>query len=208
MGSSQLAGARCDSDSEAGRHAALEPGRRTDAMTVYTLGQRIAHWVSTIVLALLFGLGLSITRLLDGDIQLVAYAWHEWLGLSLLLITMIRVTLWTHGTPPAPDLPGFEALARRFVHGAMYALLVAVPLSGWCMTQAFGFPIVYLGILPLPAVIGEDRELAVWLRTIHTALATGLAALIGLHLGALARHHFVKQDGILTRMWPGNGSDA
>lgn len=177
-------------------------------MTAYALPQRIAHWVSAVFLVFMFGLGLSITRFLDGDIQLAAYAWHEWLGLTLLLVTFVRLVLRTYPPPPPPVLPKHEAIARRAVYVAMYALLVAIPLSGWCMTQAFGFPIVYLGVLPLPTVIGEDRDLAVLLQRVHATLATGLAALIGLHVAALAKHHCIDRDGVLTRMWPSRRRDA
>lgn len=175
-------------------------------MTAYDRPRRIVHWISSIFLVLLFGLGLSITRLLDGDIKLAAYAWHEWLGLTLLVTTFVRLVLWTRPAPPPPVLPWHEALARRTVHTLMYAMLIAVPVSGWCMTQAFGFPIVYLGILPLPAVIAEDRDLAVRLQSAHVVLAMGLALLVGLHVAALVKHQFIDGDGVLARMWPSRTS--
>jgi cytochrome b561 len=80
--------------------------------------------------------------------------------------------------------------------------MLAIPLSGWLMSSAKGFQTVYLGVLPLPDLIGKDKELGDLLKTVHAALNTGLLALLGAHVAAALQHHFIDRDDILIRMLP------
>lgn len=72
------------------------------------------------------------------------------------------------------------------------------------MSSAKGFPVVYLGIMPLPDLVGKDKEFGNFLKDVHEALSTGLALLVILHLGAAVKHHLIDKDGTLHRMWPGH----
>jgi cytochrome b561 len=168
----------------------------------YARPQRLAHWASVTLVAGLVAVGLVMTSMPDGDAKLRVYTWHEWMGLTLAAVTAVR--LWLRARVPAPPiaLPWHEAVLRRLVHGLVYVLLVATPTAGWLMTQAFGFSIVYLGVLPIPSIIDVNRERALQLQWAHWALATALVALIAAHLGAIVKHHLVDRDGIMKRMWP------
>ena len=61
---------------------------------------------------------------------------------------------------------------------------------------------VYLGILPLPTIIGPDQALKGTLQLVHVWLNYALLALVVMHVLAALKHHFVDRDGLLGRMLP------
>ena len=68
--------------------------------------------------------------------------------------------------------------------------------------QAAGVPVVYLGLLPLPVLIGPDPELKPILKTVHYILTMTMAAGVAAHAAAALKHHFIDRDDILRRMLP------
>jgi cytochrome b561 len=77
-----------------------------------------------------------------------------------------------------------------------------VPISGWLMSSAKGFKTVLFGVLPLPDLIGKDKELGKILEVVHQSLNYILLALVVLHIAALIKHRFIDRDDVLTRMLP------
>jgi cytochrome b561 len=169
---------------------------------IYSRPARIFHWVTAALLLLLFGLGLSMTRWIEGDWKLRVYSWHEWTGLTVFAISAVR--LWWRIRHPAPplDLPRLERLAAGFVHAAIYVILLSQPIVGWLTTSAFGFEIVYLNLVPLPMLVEENRELATRVQSLHFTLAMILAGLIAAHVAGVAYHHLIRRDSRLRRMVP------
>jgi cytochrome b561 len=80
--------------------------------------------------------------------------------------------------------------------------MLAVPLSGWLMSSAKGFPTVLYGVLPLPDLVGKDAQLSELLATVHKLLNLTMAGLVLAHVGAALKHHFVDRDDVLRRMLP------
>lgn len=64
---------------------------------------------------------------------------------------------------------------------------------------------VYLGLWPLPNLIGADEALVGELRTVHAVLNDMLLVAVGAHVGAALKHHFVDRDSVLARILPGIG---
>jgi cytochrome b561 len=84
----------------------------------------------------------------------------------------------------------------------LYALLVAIPVSGWLYSSSTGVQVVYLGQVPLPDLVPKDRGLAAALKVVHVALNASLVALVVVHAAAAVRHHFADRDTVLARMLP------
>ena len=82
------------------------------------------------------------------------------------------------------------------------ALVLAAPITGWLFSSAAGFPVVYLGVLPLPDLVSKDRELADVLRAAHKWINYSMAAVIVLHVAAAIKHHVHDRDDVLARMLP------
>jgi len=68
-------------------------------------------------------------------------------------------------------------------------------------SSAAGTPVHFFG-LTLPALVGEDEDLADTLQSLHVDAAWALLALVTLHLAAALWHHFVLRDHTLRMMLP------
>lgn len=84
----------------------------------------------------------------------------------------------------------------------LYALMIAMPLTGWLLLSASGKPIPFFG-LQLPALIAENKDLAKQLKEVHEVIGTTGYYLIGLHVVASLYHHYMICDNTLLRMLPG-----
>lgn len=169
----------------------------------YTPLARVLHWTSAVLVLGLLAVGLWMTGLPISRLKLEVFAWHKWIGLTVLVLTVLRL-LWRRRAPP-PSLP--EALAaweRRLApagHWALLLLLLALPVSGWLMSSAGGVMVIWFGVLPMPDLVPRDRQLFAALRTTHHLLAFTLMGVIALHVAAVVRHDVFRRDGIVRRMW-------
>lgn len=161
------------------------------------------HWLVAVLICCSFPLGLYMTSLALSPLKLQLYSYHKWLGMLILALVVLRV-LWRlgKGAPPALPAPAWQQRAAVVTHTLLYALMVAIPLTGWMMSSAKGFPVVWLGVLPLPDLVGKDEALGDLLLATHKALNFLLLGLVGLHVAAALKHHFVDRDATLVRMLP------
>jgi cytochrome b561 len=177
-------------------------------VNTYTRPARWFHWLTAGLLVLSFTIGLSMTRVIGDDMKLQVYAWHEWVGVTIFAVTLARL-FWRLRRPAPPlDLPWIERATATLVYVAMYCVLLVQPIVGLMMSAAFGFQVVYLGVLPLPKLVAEDRDLAARLQDLHFTLALALVALFVAHIGGVLYHHLVLRDGVLRRMLPGAHADS
>ena len=119
-----------------------------------------------------------------------------------MLLVAIRLG-WrlTHTPPPLPDsVAAWQRRASAIVHGLLYLLMIAIPLSGWLMSSAKGFPVVWFGVLPLPDLVSKDKALGDLLTGVHQALNFTLLVLVILHVAAALQHHFIERQPFLQRM--------
>ncbi|MBK9685080.1 MAG: cytochrome b [Betaproteobacteria bacterium] len=161
------------------------------------------HWLLALMILASLGVGLYMTGLPFSPQRLQLYNWHKWAGVTILVLSALRL-LWrlTHRPPASLPMPAWQQRASHMAHAALYALFFAVPLAGWAYSSAAGFPVVLFGVLPLPDFVAPDRALSEVLKPVHRWLAYALAAVIVLHVAAALKHHFVDRDGLLLRMMP------
>jgi len=162
------------------------------------------HWLLALAIICSFCVGLYMADLPFSLTRVKLYNWHKWAGVSILLLSALRL-LWRLANKPPADLPmpAWQARAAHLTHGLLYILFFAVPLAGWGYSSAKGFPIVWFGMIPLPDFVPKDEALAETLKAAHKYLAFGLAALVLAHVGAAIKHQFIDRDGLLQRMLPG-----
>lgn len=174
-------------------------------MQRYSLPAILLHWLIALLIIAAFALGLVMTNIPGLTPTKLRYvSWHKWLGVTVLGLAMLRL-LWRLATRPPPlpaTTPRWQQQAAGLMHGLLYLLLLAVPVSGYAFSMAAGVKVVYLGMLPLPDLIGPSPALKPLLRELHYWLDMSLAALVALHLGAALKHHFIDRDGLLARMSP------
>jgi cytochrome b561 len=170
--------------------------------------QRAIHWLmSACIFAMLFiGVGM-VSTVTTKYLGLVSI--HKPLGITILVLALIRLALRLYyGAPALPaDLPEPMKLAAKFSHYAFYALMIAMPLLGWAMLSAAGYPVVLYGGLHLPPIVSVNPELHTMLWDAHFYLAFAFFALILMHLGAALFHKWVRRDGVFEAMAPGGSPD-
>ena len=159
------------------------------------------HWmIAALVLTALF-MGWTMTEMAVSPQRLKVYNWHKWVGVTVLLLAVARlVWRFTHRPPAMVAMPAWQRLAAQAGHGLLYLLLLVMPLSGWVYSNYSGYPVVYLGKVPLPNLVERNRELAATWLDVHVTLSITLAVLVGLHLLAVLHHQFILRDGTLRRM--------
>ena len=174
----------------------------------YTSVSIVLHWLLGLAIFGIFAVGVFMADLPVSPLRLKLYNWHKWAGITILTLSVLRL-LWraTHKPPVLPAsiegaMPAWQVRAYHATHTVMYALFFAVPLMGWAYSSAAGFPIVVFGVLPLPDFVPASKELAEMLKPLHGLLAWALAGLVGLHVAAALKHHFIDKDGLLARMLP------
>jgi cytochrome b561 len=168
----------------------------------YTTPAIMLHWLVALLIFAGFPLGVYMHELPLSPDKLKLYSYHKWIGITVLLLVAIRLS-WrlTHTPPRLPEnIAGWQRHASAVVHGALYLLMIAIPLSGWLMSSAKGFQTVWFGVLPLPDLIGKDKALGELLAEVHKILNFTLLALVVMHVGAALQHHFIERQPFLQRM--------
>lgn len=85
---------------------------------------------------------------------------------------------------------------------ALYALLLAIPLSGWVVNSSAGFPLQWFGLFNLPAIAGKDPGLHALAEQVHEWLFWTLVLVALAHAAAAIHHHLFLRDDTLARMLP------
>ena len=175
----------------------------------YTRTAMLLHWALGLALVGLFCMGLYMTGLPFSPQRLKLYNWHKWAGVTLLMLSALRL-LWraVHRPPALPPaveqaMPRWQKAAHHGTHFLLYVLFFAVPLIGWAYSSAAGFPIVFLGLWQLPDFVAASPDLADALKPLHKLSAYAMAALVLVHVAAALKHQFFDRDGLMLRMLPG-----
>lgn len=195
--------------SENRSHSPVPP---TQPATRYSGVAMAMHWLLAIALIGLFVLGVYMADLPFSPARLKLYNWHKWAGVTILLLSVLRL-VWrlTHPAPALPAateaaMPAWQRMAHHATHHALYALFFVVPLVGWAYSSAAGFPIVLFGVLPLPDFVSADKALAELIKPWHELSAFAMAALVLAHVGAALKHQLIDRDGLMQRMLPGRSA--
>jgi cytochrome b561 len=171
----------------------------------YTNVAIVFHWLIALLIIAAFTMGLVMTDMPGiSPTKLRYYSWHKWAGVTILALATLRL-LWrlAHAAPAYPDsMARWQKTAAHALHGALYVLMFAVPLSGYFYTLSAGFPVVYFGLFELPVLMGPDPALKPVLKAVHFWLNMTLAGAVGAHVLAALKHQFIDRDGVLKRMMP------
>lgn len=167
------------------------------------------HWAVAILILVGFPLGVYMHDLPVSPAKLKLYSYHKWIGITVLALACLRLAWRVGHRPPAPvPMPPWQARAAAAAHVALYALMFATPLAGWLMSSALGFKVVWLGVLPMPDLVGKDKALGEALKAVHQGLSFSLMAIVALHAAAALEHHFRRRDATLARMLPGFAKES
>jgi cytochrome b561 len=168
----------------------------------YTTVAMLLHWLVALVVVGQFALGWlmqEIPKSPPGQ-RAEVFNVHKSIGLTILLLMLARLA-WRLGHPPPalPPMPRWQAWAALANHRFLYAVLIVMALAGYLGSSFSGYPVRFFGIV-LPSWSAKHEALKALMSNVHLACAWLLAAAVGLHLAAVAKHALVDHDGILARM--------
>ena len=156
------------------------------------------HWLTAAAILGLFVTG-QFTETDDAAAKLSALQWHAPLGLSVLVLTLVRIGWWVWGdTRPAPIGAGLQLTAAKLGHAAFYVLMIGMALSGMAMMALSGAGDIVFNGAPGPLPDFHDYLP----RIPHGIGSKLLLALVVVHVAAAIWHQAVLKDGTMARMSP------
>lgn len=161
---------------------------------------RWLHWLMACMILTMLFIGVGMTTSLNHRIWLIDL--HRPLGIAILVLAVIRLAnRWRHPPPPLPDsLPRWQQCAAIASHGLLYALMLGLPVIGWALLSAGGYPIVLFEGFNLPAIIPANPVSYAWLRDAHGVLAWLLYFVVVGHLSAAPAARLIHRDGVFSSM--------
>jgi cytochrome b561 len=162
------------------------------------------HWLIVVLITIQVIVGNIAADLPIGMKKLAMFARHKSVGITILGLAVIRLLWrWANPTPALPTtLKPYERVLAGVTHFGLYLLLFAMPLTGWMMTSARGFPASWFGFFQLPDFVPKNDALYNAMKETHDTLALALYAIVFLHVMGALKHHFVLKDDVLRRMLP------
>lgn len=176
----------------------------------YGLLSKTLHWLMAGIIITLIVVGIYMADLPRDTEEQKQYAFqffnlHKSFGVLALLLVIVRLA-WL-SVSPAPALPAvFSAKEQRVVkllQAALYLLMVLVPVSGYLMSNAGGYPINFFGLGELPALVGKSKGLGGFAHEAHELMGFAILAVILLHVAGAIKHRLKDKGGesdILQRM--------
>ncbi len=159
------------------------------------------HWLLALLLAVQIGLGWQLEDVPSAR-AFDTYQFHKSLGITILVLTLLRLGARLFMARPAPAADrGWAKRLSQLVHAGLYLFMLGVPISGWALvsTSDIQVPTMLWGVvpvphLPLPKSFNDPAEFA------HEWLSWLGVALFVLHVAGAVRHHFILRDGLISRM--------
>jgi cytochrome b561 len=164
------------------------------------------HWLIVLLILLLAIVGLTMGELPKTPKYFWVYTLHKSTGITVLALVLLRIGWRLYaGTPkPVPGTPTWQHRVASLTHVLLYALVLAMPLSGWLYDSASGLrPFRYFGLVEMPKLVAPNESLRDLSHSAHITLFWVLVALVALHAGAAFHHHLFRNDATLIRMLPG-----
>jgi cytochrome b561 len=176
----------------------------TRSSTQFVLAARVLHWLmAAMILTMLFiGVGM-VASVSERHAWLVGI--HKPLGIAILVLAVVRLIVRLRNPPPPlpADLPAIQKFAAHASHWLLYALMLILPLVGWAMLSAGGYPVMLSDSVRLPPIFPANAVAFAILRHAHAWLAMLLFLTFLAHLGAALYHGLIRRDGVLRSMTGG-----
>ena len=173
----------------------------------YTTPAAVLHWVTVPLMMFMLFIGQGYMHVPRGaSLAGFAPSTHVTAGILILLLAVARLS-WRIGHPP-PALPRttakWQAASSHVVHWAIYALLIAVPVTGLLALVPYGArhldvdQVKVFGLIPAAFM----PDVGSWPGDIHGTLFRVLKLLVIVHILAALKHQFWDKDRLLSRMRP------
>src|SRR5260370_10617605 len=149
------------------------------------------HWVCEALILAQIALGLMAASWRLAPAKLELFFWHKSTGMLILALVALRL-LWRLANP-TPALPSgmaaWERAAARSSHLLLYALMIALPVTGWMVNSASNVPFRIFWLIPLPAIVAPDKPTADLFARVHRGLFSLSQSWVVAHISAALLHH-------------------
>ena len=181
----------------------------------YTKTAMVLHWLVAALITINVALILLVDYYPEGWVR-PAVDMHKSIGITVLGLVLLRI-LWRIANPPPPlpdAYPQWEKKTSHVAHIVLYALILALPLSGWMHDSAWKaaaqFPMQLFYLVPWPRIsfianmepAAKEQFHAIF-GAVHVWLGYILYALFALHVGAALKHQWIDKKPEMERMLPG-----
>lgn len=166
------------------------------------------HWIIVLLIITQWTIAQRADALPNGLAKLQALAWHKSFGMTILMLALIRlVWRWLN---PVPTLDGvtkaWERTLAHISHFLLYALLFAMPLTGWMMSSAKNYPVSWFKLFQWPDLVQPSEKVFQFMHSAHEAMFLALVVVALLHIGGALKHAVIDKNDVLKRMLPFGGS--
>ncbi|GAB3104101.1 cytochrome b [Lysobacter terrae] len=165
---------------------------------------QLLHWLIVLMILGLGTVGLLMTEMRNSPDKIQLYLLHKSFGLTVMALMALRL-LWRvyAGAPrPVAGTPHWQERIASLTHAALYLLVFAMPISGWVLNSASGFPLRWFNLFNLPAITAKNPSLHELAVEVHEWLFWTLIAVALVHAAAAIYHHVFQHDATLARMLP------
>ena len=175
-----------------------------DGIGGYPLTSKWLHWLVAVCVLTTAPVAIAMVRVAPGPTQDALYNFHKSLGVLILVLMVLRLInrIVVGAPPPEPDIERWQKAVSSAVHGLLYVLLLAMPIVGWIANSAYGAPTPFFGLLTLPKLVADNKDLATTLFALHRWTGFIVILLVVMHIGGALFHYVVRRDGVLQRMLP------
>ena len=168
---------------------------------------KLLHWLVVLLIVNQWVIAERADSLPIGIAKLQALAWHKSFGITILMLAVLRLAWrWVN---PVPDLTAdtrpWERVLAKLSHFLLYALIFAMPLSGWLMSSAKNFPVSWFRLFQLPDLVAPDERTYQLMRDLHHLLFDLLVVVAAVHVAGALKHHFIDRNDVLKRILPFGG---
>lgn len=166
---------------------------------------KLLHWLVVVLILVMATVGLIMGDLPKTPKYFWVYTAHKSTGITILALVLVRLGWRVYAGAPRPvqGTPTWQHRIAATTHVLLYALIIAMPLSGWLYDSASGLrPFRWFGLMEMPKLVAPNDGLSSVARDAHEWLFWGIVALVGLHAGAALYHHLFLRDVTLQRMLP------
>ncbi len=174
--------------------------------TGYSLGLRLCHWITAVLVFAQVSLALLNTLLSEarpGLAELLVQA-HISLGAVIFILTVVRIVARLFSPVPVRSHRRTLRLGAIGVHFLLYACLLTLPISGYLKLAWLAFDVTLFGTTILP-VLTLNVSLAASAAAVHDVTALILAVLLLLHVAAALLHRHFDGQSVLAHMALGIG---
>ena len=164
----------------------------------WSASSRIFHWISAVLLLVTWLLMLAYGY----NESKVYIGLHKAFGMSVLFWMLARIInrVFTTAPPPLP-MPKIQIIISQLTHFFLYALLIAMPITGLLMSVYGGRPVDMFGLFEIPVFVTPNRTAARFYNDIHADILWPMIIVFTLaHIGAAFFHQWIKKDKLIDRM--------